>query len=218
MRGTKYCWLHYPKKSPVVSLIIGAALSYCIGLIPTATDKQIEEIYQLTKKYYPGLETADAISKLSKELQSVRSLAARHTYKPLDPALRLRTLDRIGQICSILNQSNVVVCISYEHWSSPSTRKFVEQLASLLEEAGITVSEPHVSNALPFVVGRAEDCPVEWGFNESLSEKVKILRSALSPIMSCKKSSWRPRKNDGKILIHFVGQAVFEPSGKVEIQ
>jgi len=174
---------------------------------------------------YTGPEQ-EALSKLAnkirmledqvKDVEKFKKIAAKHEFIALESTLRTATISRFAQICDILNQSNIVVNISHERWVSPSTREFAKQLAVMMEEADLTISGPTASSA--FLSLPREVYPIEWVPHESQFGMPEHLYYALSPIMSYTKCSRRLLNTKGKVRIHFAGNAVFEPDGKVGIQ
>jgi len=149
-----------------------------------------------------------------KDVEKFKEIAAKHEFTPLESSLRASTIGRLAKIPDVLSQSNIVVNITHESWTSPSTRKFAEQLAILMKEAGLIVSGPDFATV--YLIG--EVYPIEWGYSESQFEMLKHLYSALSPIMSCNRGAKRKFTAEGKIRIHFAGQAAFGPDGKAEIK
>jgi cell division protein FtsB len=172
---------------------------------------------------YTGPEQ-EALSKLAQRIRSLedqvkdvekfKEIASKYEFAPLESALKQNTVELLSKASGMFNQNDTEIHITHESWTTPSTRKFAEQLASMMREAGFNVTGPEFATV--YLIGDVH--PIEWGYNESQYEMLKYLYSTLSPIMSCDNGAKRKLKGEINFRIHFAGQAVFESNGKVKIK
>jgi hypothetical protein len=168
---------------------------------------------------------AEALGKLAERLKileeqlgdvdRLREIAAKHEFTPISPELRKLALSSLSRAAVTYAEHSIKLEITHETWASPATRRFAEQLAALLKEAGLDVSGPEFATV--YLVGPAY--PLEWGFNPEQQDLVNKLYQALLPIIKpSKKYANRKSFEKGRIRLHFGGQVVFEPNGAVLVE
>jgi hypothetical protein len=109
----------------------------------------------------------------------------------------------------------MIIKITYETWVLPTTRQFADQLALILQEAGLIVDGQ--SFATVYLVGDAY--PLEWGYNESQRELLWDLFAVLRQIIKPSKShAQRKSLKTGHIRIHFAGATIFNEQGLVSVE
>lgn len=92
MKGTNYCWVHIPKKGPLIGFIIGAALSLIFTVAWdyfTTSDEEeqiielrdsLDPFIQMAEKTYPNENRQNALSKLKQDLEGFK----KDTYAELN--------------------------------------------------------------------------------------------------------------------------------------
>lgn len=83
--GADYCWMHYPKKSPLIFLLIGAILSLVLQVFYdnfTVSDEEkriieltdnLEPFIKLAENYFPDLDQKTALTKLQHQLDEQKN-------------------------------------------------------------------------------------------------------------------------------------------------
>lgn len=102
--GASYCWIHYPKRTPLIILFIGAIIGLFlqIGYDNFTTSEEEERLSELSSKFdgfvefaaklYPNLEEKKAIEKFKEEFESLKSeyLTEKNTIKNLSSSIEVK--------------------------------------------------------------------------------------------------------------------------------
>ena len=149
------------------------------------------------------------------DVERLRDIAAKYEFTPIISELRETTLPELAQTAVAFSEQAVEVKITHETWTSPATREFTRQLATLLREAGFNVAGPEFATV--YLVGPAY--PLEFGFNPDQQELMDQLYRALLPIIRPSKE-YANRKSlaVGTMRLHFGGQVVFNSDGAVVVE
>lgn len=98
----------------------------------------IEPLQKKAEKLYPELEAAVALAKLSEDLETVRSLATRDVYKPLNKSLRDDLVENLIHI--YMHYTNPPKFIISVEQGNSSRIHVGSDLTSFLNSAGFTTS------------------------------------------------------------------------------
>lgn len=102
--GSSYCWIHHPKKTPLICLFIGAAIGLffqiCHDNLTTSEEEsrlselseKFDGFVEFAKKRYPKLKEKEAIEKLKEELEKFKSeyLIEKNTIKNLSSSIEVK--------------------------------------------------------------------------------------------------------------------------------
>jgi len=84
LRGTEYCWVHYPKRAPIITLFLGALLSLGLRIAYDSVSTSQEErlVVQLSEKlkpfeqlagsFYPNIDRQEGLRKLVGDFSLLR--------------------------------------------------------------------------------------------------------------------------------------------------
>ena len=181
-----------------------------------ALGARLEPFYELARAASPGLDQDAALARLREEIERLREIAAKHEFTPLTPPLRAQFVTRVRSLAPELARAGFSVLITHETWSPPPTRQYAAQLAELLMEGGLQVEGPKAITY--FLV--TPPSPLEWGCNEADLDGPHLqalYRAVLTIIEPNEKWTKASHQQPGSVRIHFGGEVVFQPDGRVAV-
>lgn len=177
--------------------------------------QQLQPFEQIAKYLYPELEIAKALSKLTEDIKELQKMISKYEFTPMSSEIKEKLLANLKGLKESFEQERLSIEITYETWVLPNTRKFAQQLANLLSEAGLNVIGPKFAT----VYLASPSCPIEWGFSKDDTELMESLHQYLQILIRpSQKHCTRTSFQKGKMRIHFAGQVIFDPSGVVSIE
>lgn len=115
-------------------------------------EELLDPIRRKAEQLYPALETDAAVAKLAEDLEAVRELATRDTYRALSAEVRKQIVSNLANI--VRNHSEWSLRVKIKYLTGSSVRVEVAQdLVTIFEEAGFDVElgmgvEPYRSSVL----------------------------------------------------------------------
>jgi hypothetical protein len=96
----------------------------------------VTTIQKKAEELYPELESAAALAKLAEDIQTVRSLATKDLYKPLDPSHSDALVQKLAEIrLRYLNPPNLVMAVEQ---GNSSRMRVASDLKGFFDRAGFT--------------------------------------------------------------------------------
>lgn len=170
----------------------------------------LDPIRKKAVQLYPELETTAALAKLAQDLDEVRSLATRDTYRPLAPEIKGRIIQHLRALRTELG-TNMTVEVAVENGST-SRQSVAKALVDILAESGISVKGPSgimtlADNPLPKISLRLN--PDDFGTAEQLAGPISLY-------INLQMTGFNQTQQERGILkIHIVGEPLFSPEGVV---
>lgn len=159
---------------------------------------------------YPELENAAALAKLAQDLDDVRSLATRDTYRPLAPQIKERVIQQLRKLRTELG-TNVTVEVAVENGSA-SRQRVAQALVDVLAESGIVVKGP--SGVMSFFNGAPANMSVE--LNPDDLDTANRFAGPIGLYINQQMTGInRPKQERGVLKIHIIGDPLFSPEGVV---
>ena len=180
-----------------------------------ALEAKFEPFAELARQARPDADQDAALAGLREDIEALRRVASKHEFAPLAPDLRAQLLEAIGRLAPEFSEAGMSVAVTHETWTRPATRRYADQLASVLREGGVEVTGPE--QITYFLI--TPSSPVEWGYNEVDVARVEQLYATLAPLMGpTGKWTKAAHPKEGAVRIHSGGEAVFAANGVVELQ
>lgn len=170
----------------------------------------LDPIQKKAVQLYPELETAAAIAKLAQDLDEVRSLATRDTYRPLAPEIKERIVQHLRILGTALG-TNVTMEVVVESGSA-SRQRVAKALVDILVESGIIVKGP--SGVISIYERTPPDMLLE--LNPDDLDIANRVAGPLGLFINYQMAGvTRPRQERGVLKIHIIGEPLFSPEGVV---
>jgi len=141
-------------------------------------------------------------------------VVAKADYRHLSPSLRQQLLERMGVMAKSETWKGLKVLITVEPSTPLGTRRFAEEIASVMSLAGFDVTRPNADNvymegaSLPLWVCNAQQVPL-----------VEEMAAALTMILhTAGKQQLAPVGEIGTLRIHLAGQPSFDEQGGITLR
>ena len=170
----------------------------------------VNPLEQKAKELYPELETSTALAKLSEDIETVRALATRDIYRPLNPELRNKVINSLKPIYSKYSTINPFIQISVE-MRNKNRELILAELIEILVAAGFQAERKpgHFT-----ISGVSQDITII--FNPEVLDFVQELTSALGPFLNTPFFGKKNNKISKEIVkISIDGTPQFFPNGTV---
>jgi len=170
----------------------------------------VAPLQKKAEELYPELESAAALAKLARDLETVRSLATRDVYKPLSQAQRDALVQNLIQIRErYTNPPKLVIAVEQ---GNSSRMRVGTDLKSFLDSAGFTTGQRPQQT---FRTGAPPD--VRITFNPANLQLVQELATVIGQGYINKQFSGKKNEKFGKeeIEIEINGDPLFSEAGIV---
>lgn len=173
----------------------------------------LDPIQKKAVQLYPELETAAALAKLAQDLDAVRSLATRDTYRPLTPEIKQRVVLQLQSLRSDFG-TNLQVEVSVENGSA-SRQRVAKALVDIFTESGIAAKGP--SGVMSFFQGSPPNLSIE--LNPSDLELANRVAGPMGLYINQQMTGInRPKQGHGLLKIHVIGDPLFSQEGVVSFK
>jgi hypothetical protein len=170
----------------------------------------LDPIQKKAVQLYPELETAAALAKLAQDLDTVRSLATRDSYRPLSPNIKQQVVGQLKAIAAEVG-TNLTIEVMVEN-GSVSRQRVAKALVDVLIEAGVSTKGP--SGMTSFFQGVPSTMSFELN-PDDLTLANRIAGAVGLFINQQMEGVNRPKQAHGLFKIHLVGEPLFSADGVV---
>ena len=180
----------------------------------TAEVQRLESLLQpfqtIAHELFEGDEKV-VLMKLTDRIKTLEEKVRKFVFRPLSDDLRTQIVKQLSSLKQLYKDNNIRIELTHEIYTPTITRKYANQLALILAEAGLNVTGPGFANV---VYPDNKTYPLEWAYSKEQQGLAEKLYSCLNEIQSCRSVAARKDFGNGRIRIHMAGFIVFDDQGR----